>query len=108
VSCSGPTPGTADARSRTNLQRLMDAAWELLEQQWSGQQVLVLDGLTLLGRATAVERPYSIAYWPVPALRDGTAARGRSFCCSAEVQEVAEVRPTRAHDPLREQREQVP
>jgi hypothetical protein len=40
----------ADARSRTNLQRVVDAAWELLEQQWSGQQILVLDGLTPLGR----------------------------------------------------------
>ena len=40
----------ADARSRTNLQRVVDAAWELLEQRWSGQQILVLDGLTPLGR----------------------------------------------------------
>lgn len=40
----------ADARSRANLQRVVDAAWGTLEQQWSEHEVLVLDQLTPLGR----------------------------------------------------------
>ncbi|MGH3802327.1 MAG: hypothetical protein ACRDTD_19760, partial [Pseudonocardiaceae bacterium] len=43
---------TADAgsRARTNLQRVVAAAFDKLEQQWSQSGVLLLDGLTPLGR----------------------------------------------------------
>ncbi|MGH3910031.1 MAG: BREX system serine/threonine kinase PglW, partial [Pseudonocardiaceae bacterium] len=40
----------ADSRARTNLQRVVAAAFERLEQQWSESGVLLLDGLTPLGR----------------------------------------------------------
>lgn len=40
----------ADTRARANLQRVVDAAWERLEQQWADHEVLVLDQLTPLAR----------------------------------------------------------
>ncbi|WP_219414066.1 BREX system serine/threonine kinase PglW [Pseudonocardia nigra] len=40
----------ADARARSNLHRVVDAAWEQLEREWSERDVLVLDQLTPLGR----------------------------------------------------------
>lgn len=38
------------SRDRTNLQRVVTAAFEKLEAQWSAQGVLLLDGLTSLAR----------------------------------------------------------
>lgn len=40
----------ADARARTNLGRVAATAWERLERRWTQQPVLLLDGLTALGR----------------------------------------------------------
>lgn len=40
----------ADSRARTNLARVVDEAWQKLEAQWAGTEVLVLDGLTPFGR----------------------------------------------------------
>jgi hypothetical protein len=42
-------PG-ADARARTNLQRVIDEAWTMLARQWSQAEVLLLDALTPFGR----------------------------------------------------------